>query len=89
MSQQTGPTGPCGLTIKANNYEAWGFKIEDKGRGDPDSPFTVLLQESKKIEIESPEASFYPTTRNIFKYNNRTKYCKPTPKPYSHLSSPV
>ena len=42
MSQQTGPTGPCGLTIKANNYEAWGFKIEDKGRGDPDSPFTVL-----------------------------------------------
>ena len=74
MSQQTGPTGPCGLTIKANNYEAWGFKIQDKGRGDPDSPFTVLLHESKKIEIASPEGSFYPTTRNIFKYNSRTKY---------------
>ena len=38
--------------------KAGGFKIEDKGRGDPDSPFTVLLQESKtkiKIEIASPE----------------------------------
>lgn len=71
---QTGPTGPCAVTIKSNNYAAWGFKIEDKGRGDPDSPFTRLLDTSKKIEIQSPEGSQYRTTRHIFKYNSRTQY---------------